>query len=153
MQPRDVERYIKAKLLLSAPEGESARTLIARLEKENPGIEQAAVLMQRIIDNDFSNPAPALGTPQVDGLWGSLFGAVAPHLPGALNKVAEAAGQSVGALLTGVAPLAEGKAFSVQGLDASGITVIVVQVRGGLTQRRAEELLDQVDGMIPVKRR
>jgi hypothetical protein len=31
--------------------------------------------------------------------------------------------------------------------------MIVVQVRGGLSERRADELLDQVDRLIPVKRR
>jgi hypothetical protein len=63
------------------------------------------------------------------------------------------AGQSAGALLTGVEQLPEGKAFSVQNVEAGGITMIVVQVRGGLSERRADELLDQVDRLIPVKRR
>ena len=154
MDPRDVDKYIKAKRLVDSTEGASARSLIAKLEAENPGIERAVPLLQRILDNRFDDPPPPFGAPPpAGGLWGTLLGAMTPHIPGALNKVAEVAGQSAGALLTGVEQLPEGKAFSVQNVEAGGITMIVVQVRGGLSERRVEDLLDQVDRLIPVKRR
>lgn len=153
MNPRDVNRYINAKKMLGGLEDASARTLIAKLEAQNPGIERAVPLLQRILDNKFDDPSPAFGAPPpAGGFWGSLLNNMTPHIPNALNKVAEVAGQSAGALLTGIETLPEGKAFSVQDVQNNGVTMIVIQVRGRLTERRAEELLNEAGGLIPVKR-
>lgn len=177
MDTSTAEKFLKIRNLAAHPatqanERRAAERSMAKMRDDHPGIDKAADLIRRIVDNDLDDPQPAPppppppppfgGVPTGAGGWAAFASRAAenPMVQAAVleafqalqDRVGDALAVALGGEIAGLGPIPEGEAFSVdtlEGLGGKRVLSVLVRVREKRLNGRAgagvlDEILDAV---------